>query len=68
MEYQTLCEQAKGILEAEPWYVSALSNLSALIMDTMKELNWAGFYLMRDGRLTVGAFQGQPACILIAPG
>ena len=68
MEYQTLCEQAKGILEAEPWYVSALSNLSALIMDTMKELNWAGFYLMRDGQLTVGPFQGKPACIHIRPG
>ena len=68
MDYRTLCEQANGILEAEPWYVSALSNLSALIMDTMADLNWAGFYLMRDGELTVGPFQGKPACIHIRPG
>ena len=61
-------EQATGLLEAEPWYVAALSNLSALIMDMLPDLNWAGFYLMKDGRLVVGPFQGKPACIHIDPG
>ena len=68
MEYGSMLEQAKGILEEEPWYVSALSNLSSLIMTTLPDLNWAGFYLMKNGRLTVGPFQGKPACIHIAPG
>lgn len=68
MDYRTLCQQAEAMLQEEPWYVSAMSNLSALIMETMTELNWAGFYLMRDGQLTVGPFQGKPACIHIAPG
>ena len=68
MDYRVLTEQAEGLLDAEPWYVAALSNLSALIMDTLPDLNWAGFYLLRDGRLTVGPFQGKPACIHIAPG
>lgn len=67
-DYRTLAGQAEGMLEAEPWYVAALSNISALIMDTLPELNWAGFYLVRDGRLVVGPFQGKPACIHIAPG
>ncbi len=67
-DYQTLAGQAEGMLEAEPWYVAAFSNISSLIMDTLPDLNWAGFYLMRDGRLTVGPFQGKPACIHIAPG
>ena len=65
---QLLPDQAKGILEAEPWYVSALSNLSSLIMSAMPDLNWVGFYLLRNGELTVGPFQGKPACIHIAPG
>ena len=65
---QLLPDQAKGILEAEPWYVSALSNLSSLIMSAMPDLNWAGFYLLRNGELTVGPFQGKPACIHIALG
>jgi len=68
MNYQLLAEQAKGILEAEPWYVSALSNLSSLIASSLPDLNWAGFYLFRNGKLTVGPFQGKPACIHIAPG
>lgn len=67
-DYRTLVSQAEGMLEAEPWYVAAFSNLSALVMETLPDLNWAGFYLMRDGRLTVGPFQGKPACIHIAPG
>ena len=67
-KYELLFEQAKGILEAESWYVSALSNLSSLIMDTLPDLNWAGFYLFRNGELTVGPFQGKPACIHIAAG
>ena len=67
-EYQILAGQAEGLLEAEPWYVSAFSNISALVMSTLSGLNWAGFYLVRDGKLTVGPFQGKPACIHIAPG
>ncbi len=63
-----LAEQAKALMESEPWYVAAMSNLSALIMNSFRELNWAGFYLMRNGRLTVGPFQGKPACIHIPAG
>ena len=72
MEYQTnygmLAGQAEELLREEPWYTAALSNLSALIMLCAPALNWAGFYLMRGGRLTVGPFQGKPACIHIDPG
>ena len=67
-DYPALAGQAEGMLEAEPWYVAAFSNISALIMETLPGLNWAGFYLMRDGALVVGPFQGKPACIRIAPG
>ena len=63
-----LLQQAGEIIDAEPWYVAAMSNLSALIMESMPELNWAGFYLFRDGQLVVGPFQGKPACIHIPVG
>ena len=68
MKYSVLIEQAKALLEAEPWYVAAFSNISSLIMCMLPDLNWAGFYLMRNGRLTVGPFQGKPACIHIPSG
>ena len=68
VNYPMLCGQAREMLREEPWYVSALSNLSALLFETLPELNWAGFYLLRDGRLVVGPFQGKPACIHIPVG
>ena len=54
-DYATLLKQAEGILEEEPWAVAAMSNLSALLAESMAALNWAGFYLMRGGRLVVAA-------------
>ena len=68
MNDKILLSQAEDLLRSEPWYVSALSNLSALIMSELPDLNWAGFYLMKDGVLTVGPFQGKPACIHIPVG
>ena len=68
MNYELLSEQAREIINADPWYVAALSNFSALIMDSRPDLNWAGFYLMRGGQLVVGPFQGKPACIHIPVG
>ena len=53
------------MIRTEPHYVPALSNLSALIYDSLDQLNWAGLYLMDRGSLVVGPFQGRPACIRI---
>ena len=68
MKYETILKQAEQLLHEEPWYVAAMSNLSALIMDEVRDLNWAGFYILRDGQLVVGPFQGKPACIHIPQG
>ncbi len=67
-DYTLLCDQLEELVKEEPFYVPALSNASALLMDTLPEINWAGFYLMREGRLVVGPFQGKPACIHIPVG
>ena len=67
-DYGTLCGQAREIIGADPWYVPALSNVSALLMDALPDLNWAGFYLLRDSLLVVGPFQGKPACVHIPVG
>ena len=65
---ELLYAQVREMIREEPWYVAAFSNLSALLMASFDNLNWAGFYLLRGGRLVVGPFQGKPACIHIAPG
>ena len=66
--YDLLYAQAEELIKTEPHYVAALSNLSALIFHSTKDLNWAGFYLMDRGSLLVGPFQGKPACIRIEIG
>lgn len=67
-DYDLLLEQAAAIIETEPHYVAALSNIAALIYESMERLNWAGFYLMDRGSLLVGPFQGRTACIRIGIG
>ena len=68
MDYDLLCAQLKGLAEADGWYVPLLSNAAALLYDALADVNWAGFYLMRDGRLVLGPFQGKVACIHIPAG
>ena len=67
-DYALIKAQAEAIIETEPHYVAALSNISALIYESLDRLNWAGFYLMDRGSLLVGPFQGKTACIRIEIG
>ncbi|SDW11518.1 GAF domain-containing protein [Lachnospiraceae bacterium KHCPX20] len=66
-DYRLLAEQLRSLMEDEPYYIPVLSNASALIMETVKELNWAGFYLVDEKKnsLLLGPFQGKVACIRI---
>ena len=48
--------------------VTVLANASALLYDSLDHVNWAGFYLLADGELILGPFQGKPACTKIAIG
>ena len=38
------------------------SNISSFIMAATKDLNWAGFYFLKEDQLVLGPFQGMPAC------
>ena len=66
--YDMMCEQLKALSEGVTWWVTQLSNASALIYQSMDRLNWAGFYLMKDGKLELGPFQGKVACTTIPVG
>ena len=67
-EYGIMAEQLKALLDGTTWDITGLSNASALIWMGLEDINWAGFYLMRGGRLELGPFQGKPACTTIEPG
>lgn len=66
--YDLLSTMAGGLLDGETDSVSATANLSALIYDLLPDLNWAGFYRVKNDVLVLGPFQGKPACNRIAKG
>ena len=68
MDYELLCRQLRALAEEEAWYVPLLSNAAALLYEALERVNWAGFYLCRDGGLVLGPFQGKTACIHIPRG
>ena len=67
-DYRLLIEQAKAFAEDSTWDITLYANISALLFESLKNLNWAGFYLMRDGELVLGPFQGKTACMRIPVG
>lgn len=66
--YKELNSQLYGLIHGIPHIIANLANASALLFNTLEDLNWAGFYLMENGKLILGPFQGKPACIEIAVG
>ena len=63
-----MARQLSSLTEGVEWYITNLSNASALIWECLDDINWAGFYIIRDGKLHLGPFQGKPACTVIEPG
>lgn len=57
-----------GLLDGVPYRIANLANASALLNQALKEINWVGFYLMQDGQLVLGPFQGKTACVEIKVG
>ncbi len=64
-DYEALIAQADALTNGVPHRIANLANVSALIFDTLEDLNWAGFYLLEGETLVLGPFQGKPACIEI---
>jgi GAF domain-containing protein len=67
-DYASLAGELNGLLAGEQDLVANAANTSALLFDALPDLNWAGFYFLRDGELVVGPFQGKPACVRIPVG
>ncbi len=66
--YADLAQQLRGLVGDERDIIANAANTAALIYNLLPDLNWAGFYFLRDGELVLGPFQGLPACIRIAIG
>lgn len=61
-DYALLARQLDALLNDDDWLANA-AQTTAFIMQQVDELNWVGFYLQRQPELlTLGPFQGKPAC------
>ena len=67
-DYEILIEQFKAMCNGQKYMCTLLSNTSALLKQCLEDTNWVGYYLMRDGKLVLGPFQGLVACEIIEVG
>ncbi|WP_062355061.1 GAF domain-containing protein [Bacillus kwashiorkori] len=66
--YDLVIKQLEALIIDERNCIANLSNASALLNQFLENINWVGFYLMEDGELVLGPFQGLPACVRIPLG
>lgn len=63
--YEEKLKQYNALIEEETDFLALLSNTSAFLYETLENVNWAGFYLVKEEELVLGPFQGRVACYRI---
>ncbi len=66
--YALVCQQIAALTDGVPHLIANLANASAVLNEALTDINWVGFYLVEEGRLVLGPFQGKTACIEIPCG
>jgi L-methionine (R)-S-oxide reductase len=66
--YTNLQRTLTSLLDGERDLIANLANTAALLWQELPDINWVGFYLLKNGELVLGPFQGKPACVRIAMG
>lgn len=66
--YEILYMQLNALIEGETDIIANLANISAFLYEQLYDVNWVGFYLMKQGELVLGPFQGKVACVRIPVG
>lgn len=65
--YEAFIPQWKAFIDGETDVISILANTSAALKEAFGFF-WIGFYIVKDGELHVGPFQGSVACYRIKKG
>jgi L-methionine (R)-S-oxide reductase len=66
--YASLVVQLLSLLKGEHDLIANAANFSALLFNSLPNVNWAGFYFLQGDELVLGPFQGNPACVRIPMG
>lgn len=65
--YQRICDQIDELIQVTSSPVAQRATAAAIIQGKVPGVSWTGFYLLHDGVLTVDAYQGPLACLVLAP-
>lgn len=65
--YKSLLPQLESLVAGENDLIANLSNIAAALKQSM-DFFWVGFYMVKDGQLVLGPFQGPVACTRIGFG
>ena len=60
--YDSVIAQLESFLTGVRYECTILANSSALLYDELPDLNWAGYYVLKDNKLVLSSFQGKVAC------
>lgn len=66
--YKELLPQVKALIAGESDMTANMANVCAVLKYNMPHFFWVGFYLLKNGELVLGPFQGPVACTRIALG
>ncbi len=62
-KYDRLFELIQKLIEDKPNVISRMATISAVLHHKMQGFFWTGFYLLDEGELMVGPYQGPLACL-----
>lgn len=66
--YEAILSLIDVVTNGESDLIANLANAASVLYHMLPDVNWAGFYLLRDSELVLGPFHGKPACVRIAIG
>ncbi len=56
-DYELLLKQVEALIQDEPDYIANMANLASFIFHMIEDLNWTGFYLLKEDDLVLGPFR-----------
>ncbi|HEX8931712.1 MAG TPA: GAF domain-containing protein [Patescibacteria group bacterium] len=66
--YQLSLKQINSVLEGESHSILKMATINCILREALPYYFWTGFYLVHEGELIVGPYQGTLGCLHIAFG
>lgn len=63
--YDRIYKQLKALVTVTDNNIARMATIASLLHHKMESFSWTGFYLLSDGDLIVGPYQGPIACQLL---